>query len=246
MYRIVFAKILVFTFSAWILRACDNEKGLSYNVNNGLKNAQTGLQLRVSRLLSVSDLESEVDYSSLESLADRTEKEEKEEREEKEEKYERPVHLNSHSFSFDDDEELDPDLETFKEYIRYVAKSDKSFKDKLQDTKDYIKNMDPMTRKKIKREIRDKVNESRRMKHRRKCMKFQGLSQDMYRDLKHNNYKMMVKMRKMEKKMSVLSGGSTIMGAILAYLVYTLQLLSTPILFFFMGFALLYLVFKKM
>ncbi|CAG9471797.1 Plasmodium exported protein, unknown function [Plasmodium vivax] len=236
MYRILLAKIFVFTFCAWILRAADNEKGLSHNVNNGAKNAQNGMQLRVSRLLSVSDLDSEMDDGSFESLASSRVSDDRDERREE---------MDSSSFSLDDQEELDPDLESFKEYIRHVTNSDKSFKEKFEETKDYIKNMDPMTRKKIKREIKDKVNESRRMKHRRKCQKLHGICKDLYRDLQYEDYKMMSKMRKMEKKMSVLFFGAGVLAAVMAFFMFPFELISCSGGLVLMGLVLIFLLFKK-
>ncbi|GAB68686.1 hypothetical protein PCYB_141140 [Plasmodium cynomolgi strain B] len=237
MYRTLFAKIFVFTFSAWILCASDNEKGLSYNVNNGAKNAQSGLQLGVARLLSERDLNSEIDDSSFDRLSIASERDEIDERADD---------LDSRSFSFDDAEELDPELESFKEYVRHVAKSDKSFKEKFEDTKDYIKKMDPMTRKKIKREIKDRVNESRRMNHRRKCSKLQGLCKDLYRDIQYDDYKMMVRMNKMEKKMSLLFVGISVIAAVLTFFLFPFELISCSSGLLLMGIVLIYLLFKKM
>ncbi|ANQ09948.1 Uncharacterized protein PCOAH_00037420 [Plasmodium coatneyi] len=236
MYRILYAKIFLLTFSAWILRASDNEKGLSYNGNNGERNAQNDLELKVPRLLSVNDLDSELDFGSLESLASENERQER---------YERPEELDLRAFGLENDEELDPNLESFKEYIKHVARSDKSLQEKYEDTKDYIKNMDPMTRKKIRREIKDKLNESRRMKRRRRCSKMHGRCRDMYRDLQYNDYRMMSQIRKMEKRMSGRSFSAGALTAFLAIILLPVELLCCSTVLFLMGVSLIFLLLKK-
>ncbi|KJP90132.1 hypothetical protein AK88_00301 [Plasmodium fragile] len=248
MYRILFVNIFLFTLSAWILQASGNGKGLSHNVNNGGKNGQNGLQLRVPRLLSVNDLYSEVDGGSVETLPDLGENEENEEKEVKEERNERTQRtheLNLNSFDSNESLELDPDLETFKAYMRYVAKSDKSYKEKFDDTKEYMNNMDPVTRKKIKKEIKDKAKESKRTKHRKKCMKMHGTCQNMYNDLQNNEYRMLSLIRKMEKKMSNRSFLAGALSAMLAIFLIPLEICFFSALIFVMVISVILLLLGK-
>ncbi|CAA9990621.1 Plasmodium exported protein, unknown function [Plasmodium knowlesi strain H] len=236
MYRILFTKIFFLTLSAWILRASDNRKGVGFNVNNRRRSAHNDLQLRVPRLLSVNDLDSEIDYGSLESLGDGREKEEI---------YERRGKVDLRSFTFDDSEELDPNLESFKEYMKYVAKSDKSFREKYDDTRDYIKNMDPMTRKKIKNEMKDRLSERRRTKRRRKCSQLHGLCNDMYGDLQYNDYRMKAQIRKMKRKISARSFIAGALSAILAILLFPIELICSSGVLLIMGLSLVFLLLEE-
>ncbi|GAW83227.1 Plasmodium exported protein, unknown function [Plasmodium gonderi] len=152
---------------------------------------------------------------------------------------------SSRDIDRDRSRDLDRDIESFKKYIADVATSDKPFKEKMDDTKAYIKNMDPKVRKKIKQEIRDKVNESelsrRRSKSPKICRKCKGMIDKLYYD----DYKMMVKMKKMEKRTSALIFGTGVLSGLLAFLLIPFELITCSGTLFALAFVLLIFLLKK-